>query len=128
MSGNFEKGESFPSLMKIFVGYDSREDIAFKTCKQSILDASKYPNSVEVIPLKINDLRKTGLYAREEDKLGSTEFTFTRFLIPHLMDYKGWALFCDCDFIFREDVKTLYFSLNPSLKARLNASLLSQMT
>ena len=67
MSGNFEKGESFPSLMKIFVGYDSREDIAFKTCKQSILDASKYPNSVEVIPLKINDLRKTGIYEREED-------------------------------------------------------------
>tara|TARA_B100000123_G_scaffold272329_1_gene254620 strand:- start:621 stop:2357 length:1737 start_codon:yes stop_codon:yes gene_type:complete len=113
LSGNFEKGESFPSLMKIFVGYDSREDIAFKTCKQSILDASKYPNSVEVIPLKIDDLRKSGIYEREEDKLGSTEFTFTRFLVPHLMNYKGWAVFCDCDFIFREDIRALFQMADP---------------
>ena len=94
--------------MKVFVGYDSREDIAFKTCKQSILDASKYPNSVEVIPLKIDDLRKSGIYEREEDKLGSTEFTFTRFLIPELTNFKGWALFMDCDMILTTDIKELF--------------------
>jgi len=30
----------------------------------------------------------------------STDFTFTRFLVPYLMDYKGWAVFCDGDFFF----------------------------
>ena len=47
---------------------------------------------------------KKKIYWREVDKLASTEFTFTRFLVPHLMNYKGWALFIDCDIVFLEDV------------------------
>ena len=47
-------------------------------------------------------MRKKNLYNREDDKLGSTEFTFTRFLVPLLNNYKGWALFCDSD---NEDIK-----------------------
>ena len=65
------------TTMKVFVGWDSREDIAFQTCKQSILDAAKYPNQIEVIPIKQDELRKRGIYTRPEDKLASTEFTFT---------------------------------------------------
>ena len=45
---------------------------------------------------------------RELDKLASTEFTFTRFLIPALTNYKGWALFCDSDVVFLNDVKELF--------------------
>ena len=74
--------------MKVFVGWDSREDIAYQVCKHSIL--SKQPNA-EVIPLKQNELRDQGLYWRDVDKLASTEFTFTRFLIPELAHYQGWA-------------------------------------
>ena len=96
------------TTMKVFVGWDSREDIAFQTCKQSILDAAKYPNQIEVIPIKQDELRKRGIYTRPEDKLASTEFTFTRFLVPELCDHKGWAVFVDCDFIFREDVRGLF--------------------
>ena len=48
------------------------------------------------------------MYWREVDKLASTEFTFTRFLVPHLMNFKGWALFIDCDIIFLEDVTNLF--------------------
>ena len=40
--------------------------------------------------------------------MSSTEFTFSRFLIPHLNDYKGWAVFCDCDFLWLDDIKKLY--------------------
>ncbi len=92
--------------LKVYVGWDSREDIAFQVCKQSILDNATVP--VEVIPLKQGDLRKEGIYKRDVDAMASTEFTFTRFLVPHLADYKGWALFIDCDFVFLDDIKKLF--------------------
>jgi lipopolysaccharide biosynthesis glycosyltransferase len=93
---------------RIYVGWDSREDIAYQVCKQSILKYAKNKFDVEVIPLKQNELRENGLYWRDHDKLGSTEFTFTRFLVPELADFKGWALFVDCDFLFRLDVAHLF--------------------
>jgi lipopolysaccharide biosynthesis glycosyltransferase len=91
--------------MKIFVGYDPREDIAYQVCEFSI--KSRQPGA-EVIPLKQNQLKEKGLYTREYDVQSSTEFTFTRFLIPHLMDYQGWAIFCDCDFLFTIDVDEIF--------------------
>jgi len=91
--------------MKIFIGYDIREDIAFQVCEYSIL---KHQPTAEVIALKQKDLREAGTYTRAIDPLSSTEFTFTRFLVPYLADYKGWALFIDCDFVFVDDVKKLF--------------------
>ena len=89
----------------IYIGYDTREDIAYQVSKFSILQRS---NNVSVIPLKLDELKEKGFYWRGEDKLGSTEFTFSRFLVPELNDYKGWALFCDCDVIFLEDINNLF--------------------
>lgn len=91
--------------MKVFVGYDVREDIAYQVCEYSI---KKHNPSIEVIPLKQKELRDAGLYTRPIDPLSSTEFTFTRFLVPYLTDYKGWAVFIDCDFVFTDDVKKLF--------------------
>lgn len=91
---------------KIFIGWDSREDIAYQVAKQTILDTATIP--VDIQPLKQKDLRKAGLYTREVDKLASTEFTFTRFLLPELCNFKGWALFIDCDFVFKNDIKELF--------------------
>ena len=84
--------------MKVYVGYDTREDIAYQVCEHSI---KRRNGRTEIIPLKQKDLREKGIYFREVDKLASTEFTFTRFFIPYLNDYKGWAVFCDCDFVWR---------------------------
>lgn len=92
--------------MKIFVGWDSREDIAYQVCKHSILSRSSKP--VEVIPLKQHELREKELYTRDLDPLSSTEFTFTRFLVPHLTNYEGWAVFVDCDFLFLDDISKLF--------------------
>jgi lipopolysaccharide biosynthesis glycosyltransferase len=91
--------------MKIFVGYDTREDITYQVCEYSIL---KHQPIAEIIPLKQKDLRSKGVYNRPEDNLGSTEFTFTRFLVPYLSEYTGWALFVDCDFVFVEDISHLF--------------------
>jgi len=91
--------------MKVFVGYDTREDIAYQVCKHSLEARNK---NVEVTPLVQNKLREAGWYTRPVDKLASTEFTFTRFLIPELTNFNGWALFCDSDIIFLNDVKELF--------------------
>ena len=94
--------------MKVFIGWDSREDIAYQVCKSSITTRNE---NVEVIPLKTEELRKADIYTRDVDPLSSTEFTFTRFLVPHLMNYNGWAVFCDCDFVFVEDIEKLFIIL-----------------
>lgn len=91
--------------MKVFVGWDSREDIAYQVCKHSII--SKQP-AAEVIALKQPELREKNLYWRERDLMASTEFTFTRFLLPELTEFEGWALFMDCDMILTTDIKELF--------------------
>lgn len=90
---------------KVFIGWDPREDIAYQVCEHSII--SRSPNA-DVCPLVQEDLRTVGFYKRPVDPLSSTEFTFTRFLIPAIMNYQGWALFTDCDIIFLEDIKNLF--------------------
>lgn len=92
--------------LRIFIGWDSREDIAYQVCKQSILDTASVP--VEIVPLKQKTLKKRGLYSRSIDALASTEFTFTRFLVPELCNFDGWALFIDCDMIFKTDINELF--------------------
>ena len=91
--------------MKVFVGYDPREDIAYQVCKHSIL--TKQPEAI-VRPLVQKELRDAGWYTRPTDKLASTEFTFTRFLVPELANFKGWAVFMDCDMILTTDIKELF--------------------
>ena len=83
----------------VYIGYDTREDIAYQVSKFSILNKSQ---NIIVNPLKLNELKDKKFYWREEDKLGSTEFTFSRFLVPELNNFSGWALFCDCDILFLE--------------------------
>ena len=95
--------------MKVFVGYDTREDIAYQVCKHSLEARNK---DVEVIPLVQSKLRDQGWYTRPVDRLASTEFTFTRFLMPELTNFNGWALFCDSDIIFLNDVKELFDQAN----------------
>jgi len=97
--------------MKIFIGWDSREEDAYKVCVHTIKKhASK---DVEIVPLKRDELIKQGLYTRDEGGNVSTEFAYTRFLTPHLAGYKGWALFIDCDFLFTRDVAELFSLADP---------------
>jgi lipopolysaccharide biosynthesis glycosyltransferase len=92
--------------LKIFIGWDSREDIAYQVAKHSIETHATVP--VDIVALKQKDLKKQLFYWRSADPLSSTEFTFTRFLIPELTKFDGWALFIDCDFVFLDDVKNLF--------------------
>ena len=96
--------------LKIFIGWDSREPEAAEVCKYSILKHATVP--VEIHFLKQEELRAQEIYTREPDLQSSTEFTFTRFLVPYLCNYQGNAVFVDCDFLFEHDVKELFECAN----------------
>ena len=97
---------------KVFVGYDSREDIAWQVCRHSLLRHSG--GGAEAIPLRQNVLRELGLYTRPHDLGASTEFSITRFLTPYLAAQSGWVMFCDCDFLFTTDIRQVLDGLDPS--------------
>jgi lipopolysaccharide biosynthesis glycosyltransferase len=87
--------------LKVYVGYDSREDIAWQVCRHSLLRHAGA--DVPVFPLKQQSVRELGLYTRSTDK-ASTEFSLTRFLTPYIAAHDGWSVFVDCDFLFTTDI------------------------
>jgi hypothetical protein len=100
------------SKAKIFVGYDSREEIAWQVCRHSLLRHSG--GAVEAIPLRQDVLRELRLYTRPHDLGASTEFSLTRFLTPYLGAGSQWVAFCDCDFLFTTDVRSVFEGLDPA--------------
>jgi len=98
--------------LNIYIGYDSKEDIAYRVCKYSILKRSR--SNIKIISLKLYELVAKNLYMRDIDPLASTEFTYSRFLVPALNNYNGWAIFCDCDFIFFEDISNILNDIDKS--------------
>jgi hypothetical protein len=96
---------------RVFVGWDSREQDAFAVCAHSLKRHASVP--VTVTPIKQEELRAQHLYWRARDPLASTEFTYTRFLTPHLAGYRGHALFCDCDFLWTADIAELLALIDP---------------
>ena len=88
--------------IKIVIGFDQRESIAFHTFTQSIIEKSSFP--VYFIPLAINALK--GYKETHTDK--SNDFIYSRFLSPHLNSFEGWAIFADGDMICQADIKELW--------------------
>jgi len=87
--------------LKVYIGFDSREEIAWHVCRYSILRHAA--SEVAVYPLKLSLLRELGLYTRPPDQ-ASSEFSLTRFLTPWLAAHDGWTIFADCDFLFTTDI------------------------
>jgi hypothetical protein len=90
-------------LISIYIGYDPRESVAFYTLAHSILRRASVP--VSITALVQSQLR--GVYRRERGPTESTEFSLTRFLVPHLSGFSGWSLFMDCDMLCRVDIAAL---------------------
>lgn len=91
-------------MINVFIGYDPREAVAFSVLSYSIHARASQP--VRVTPLMLSQLK--GLYTRERHPLQSTDFSFTRFLVPHLSGYTGWSLFMDCDMLVLDDITKLW--------------------
>jgi lipopolysaccharide biosynthesis glycosyltransferase len=91
-------------MIKVFIGYDPRETVAFSVLAHSIHARASVP--VSITPLVLSEL--SGILTRERHPLQSTDFSFSRFLTPFLSDYAGWSIFTDCDMLVRDDIARLY--------------------
>tara|TARA_B100000242_G_C43047184_1_gene488890 strand:- start:824 stop:1504 length:681 start_codon:yes stop_codon:yes gene_type:complete len=94
-------------LLNIFIGFDQKEAIAYHTFVQSLIEKSSVPLSI--IPLAENNLN----FYNESHSDGTNKFTYSRFLIPYLMDYNGWAIFVDGDMVCLSDIKELISYFDP---------------
>jgi len=125
-------GKKIRRMDTIYIGYDPREHVAAEALIRSIEDKASRP--INIVTLNSESLRRAGLYRRAPDlnstvwgddpidhmvdvfdkKPFSTDFSFSRFLIPFLNQFEGHALYMDCDMYFREDPCILFdgFSKN----------------
>jgi hypothetical protein len=83
-----------PDVLRVFVGYDPREAVAYHVCCQSILEQTNHPVSFHPV--------------RGDRRDGSNDFIYTRFLVPWLCGFHGHALFVDGDMIVRGDIADLF--------------------
>ena len=88
----------------VFVGYDTKEIVAYHALCQSIINKSSIP--VRFTPICLQNI--AAVFKRQRSALQSTEFSFSRFLVPCLSNYQGWSLFLDCDMLARSDIGELF--------------------
>lgn len=91
-------------MIHVFIGYDAKESVAYHVLSHSILRHASRP--VSITPLVKQHLRK--FYVRERSAIESTDFSFTRFLVPYLSGYSGWSIFMDCDMLITTDIAELW--------------------
>jgi len=89
--------------LRIFIGYDAVESVAYHTLCQSIIDSCNVP--VSFTPIKRTMLP---MFTRPRDMKQSNEFSFSRFLTPYLAGYDGPALFMDLDMLLRANIRELF--------------------
>ena len=91
-------------MIRIFIGYDPRESAAYHVFAHSIMARASRP--VTIAPLMLTQLSQ--VYTRPRHALQSTDFSFSRFLVPYLSGFRGWSIFMDCDMLCLDDVFKLW--------------------
>ena len=91
-------------MIPVYIGFDEREAVAFSVLSYSI--QRRASRTVAVAPIMLRHLE--GVLVREKHPLQSTEFSFSRFLTPHLSGYSGWSIFMDCDMLVLDDIVNLW--------------------
>lgn len=92
----------------IFIGFDERQPLSYTALCQSIIDHSSKPVAITPLVLKTLPITRQGL----------TPFTYSRFLVPWLMNYLGWAIFLDLDILLNGDIAELW-ALRDTKKAAM---------
>ena len=88
--------------LRIFIGVDDKELVAFQVAAHSIMARSTIPVAIHPIYRK-----NLAFYTRPRGEYDSTDFSISRFLVPFLCDYEGHALFMDSDMLCLGDVAEL---------------------
>lgn len=91
-------------MMRVFIGFDEAETVAYNVLQHSIQQRASFP--VSIAPIRLRQVRD--IFNRTRDPLQSTEFAFSRFLVPFLSDYEGWSVFMDCDSLVLGDIRELF--------------------
>ena len=91
-------------MIRVFIGYDPREAVAYNVLAHSINTRASAP--VTITPLMLSQLG--GIYRRARNPLQSTDFSFSRFLVPYLCNFDGWAIFTDNDMLVLDDIARLW--------------------
>ena len=92
--------------IRLFVGFDQREAAAYHVFCQSVIDSGSVP--IAIHPLSPSLLNFDG------QRDGTNAFIFSRYLVPSLCDYQGWAIFMDGDMICRRDIASLWNLRDPA--------------
>lgn len=85
-------------MNRVFIGLDPRQVISYTVLSTSIVTRTAEPVLIGPISTMNTPCNRQGL----------TPFTWARFLVPWLCDFKGWALFLDADIMLRADVNDLF--------------------
>lgn len=91
--------------LKVFIGFDPRQPLAYSVAAYSAVVNSSVPVSVTPLIQRQLPVKRKGL----------TEFTFTRYLVPWLCDYEGYALFIDADMLVLGDLAELPWEMDEHL-------------
>ena len=89
-------------MIPIFIGFDDREAIDYSVLSYSITRRSSSP--ISITPIKLSNLS----FYKEIHLDGSTDFSYSRFLVPYLMNYSGWAIYMDSDMLCLTDITDLW--------------------
>lgn len=89
------------NAIPVYVGFDPREAAAYHVFCQSVIERTSLP--VAFIPL-----HRPALNDFDGQKDGSNAFIYSRFLIPYLQNWTGFALFADGDMTCLEDIAQLW--------------------
>ncbi len=92
-------------MLRIFIGWDSRFPEPADVLRYSLKKHASIPLDIQYLNLR--ELSEKHGFVREHDPLASTEFTYTRFLVPYLCNYRGKAIFMDNDMLCLGDIKEL---------------------
>lgn len=87
--------------VRLFAGYDPRESAVYHVLTQSIIETAS-------VPVSITPLHKGMLDNFDGQQDGTNAFIYSRFLVPSLMEFDGWAMYCDSDMLFRADIADLW--------------------
>lgn len=91
-------------MIRVFIGYDHAESVAYHTLCHSIMSRASEPVAITGINLSaVKDV-----LPRDRDPMQSNEFAFSRFLVPYLCGYQGHAIFMDCDMLVLDDIAKLW--------------------
>ena len=91
-------------VIPVFIGFDTRETVAFSVLAYSINKRASQPVSITALMLS----QLAGILRRDRHPLQSTDFSFSRFLTPYLSGYAGWSIFMDCDMLMLDDIANLW--------------------